>query len=183
MAIQGEGTDSIEQTMPGLTPKDNLKQETSDDSEAGSFLDDDTENFLPCGWTGSAKKKTPSDYKSRKRGAINIKADKVKCPSPALTIVKKLSLHEDHYPTSSLTSLDASVSSISVGDSGSTILASSTAEPSAKSTAAATDWHYHQVQAKYRDYWATSSTSFNDSPSTHTERSPTRANQISQVRS
>src|SRR4051794_23385384 len=74
---QGKKEDSAIFRQPSLPPSNDtphiLQGMSDDDSDAGSFLDNDTEDFLPSGLVSGEMKEVLSHYKLRKRDTAKSK--------------------------------------------------------------------------------------------------------------
>lgn len=137
MAIQTEGPDPIEAAL-SLAPKANLEQDDSDNSDAGSFLDDDTEDFLPPSWVGSEEKKTVFRYKPRKRGAMKVKVEVAKQSSKALAVARRPTSNQEPQPTPSPSSSETELCSPAINGTTSTLVTSITPQTPISSTTSTT---------------------------------------------
>ncbi|KAL2074859.1 hypothetical protein VTL71DRAFT_8638 [Oculimacula yallundae] len=100
-------------TPPDLPLQDNLVDIMGSDSDGSSFLDDDTADLLPSAWVGKEKEKKPHpDYKPRKRGRTTEAPPPANSTQPAAN--RKLSLKQDAKKTTSSSSLDVTMSSLSI---------------------------------------------------------------------
>ena len=137
MAIQTSEPDPTA-TEPSLASKATLEHDFNDDSDAGSFLDDDTEDFLPSSWVGSDEKKTVSGYKPRKRGAMKVKIEVAKQPSEAPAVARRPTLKQEPQTTPSPSSSDSELRSPAINGTNSTLVTSATRQTSISSTTSAT---------------------------------------------
>ena len=137
MAIQTEGPDPIEAAL-SLAPKANLEQDDSDNSDAGSFLDDATKDFLPSSWVGSEEKKTVFRYKPRKRGAMKVKVEVAKQSSKALAVARRPTSNQEPQPTPSPSSSETELRSPAIDGTTSTLVTSITPQTPISSTTSTT---------------------------------------------
>ncbi|KAG4441097.1 hypothetical protein IFR05_003451 [Cadophora sp. M221] len=100
------------QTLP---PPNEIPQEmTDDDSDAGTFLDDDMEDFLPSGWVGGEKKNVVYDYKSRKKGSVKSKPAAMKVPPSTTATANGPAPKQGPTQLLAARDLDVNLSSLSI---------------------------------------------------------------------